>query len=121
MSSFAEDGPGSDLTPDPQYNPAGLTPDRNHVAFLTREYPPEVYGGAGTHVEYLTDEVLDVRSRTSVDLGRILTRQHGDSGACHHRQFGADDQVDPDRASRPGRNRRDVVVAGLAAPSRPKH
>ena len=24
------------------------------VALLTREYPPEVYGGAGVHVEYLS-------------------------------------------------------------------
>jgi starch synthase len=31
---------------------AGL-PDRLNVALLTREYPPEVYGGAGVHVEYL--------------------------------------------------------------------
>ena len=33
------------------------------VAILTREYPPEVYGGAGTHVEYLVHELrhhLDV-------------------------------------------------------------
>jgi starch synthase len=33
------------------------------IALLTREYPPEVYGGAGTHVEYLARElrrVLDV-------------------------------------------------------------
>ena len=27
------------------------------VAILTREYPPEVYGGAGTHVEYLVREM----------------------------------------------------------------
>ncbi|MEA2293099.1 MAG: alpha-maltose-phosphate synthase [Solirubrobacteraceae bacterium] len=27
------------------------------VALLTREYPPEVYGGAGVHVEYLAREV----------------------------------------------------------------
>jgi alpha-maltose-1-phosphate synthase len=27
------------------------------VAILTREYPPEVYGGAGTHVEYLAREL----------------------------------------------------------------
>ena len=27
------------------------------VAILTREYPPEVYGGAGTHVEYLVREL----------------------------------------------------------------
>ena len=34
------------------------------VALLTREYPPEVYGGAGVHVEYLSRElarILDVR------------------------------------------------------------
>jgi starch synthase len=33
------------------------------IALLTREYPPEVYGGAGTHVEYLVRELrrlLDV-------------------------------------------------------------
>jgi starch synthase len=28
-----------------------------HVALLTREYPPEVYGGAGTAVEYLAREL----------------------------------------------------------------
>ena len=27
--------------------------DRLNVALCTREYPPEVYGGAGVHVEYL--------------------------------------------------------------------
>src|ERR1700680_909489 len=30
---------------------------RLKVALLTREYPPEVYGGAGTHVEYLAREL----------------------------------------------------------------
>lgn len=30
---------------------------RPHVALLTREYPPEVYGGAGTAVEYLAREL----------------------------------------------------------------
>ncbi|MBI5103848.1 MAG: glycogen synthase [Solirubrobacterales bacterium] len=33
------------------------------VALLTREYPPEVYGGAGVHVEYLAREL-----RRHVDL-----------------------------------------------------
>jgi starch synthase len=28
------------------------------VSLLTREYPPEVYGGAGVHVEYLSRELL---------------------------------------------------------------
>ena len=27
------------------------------VALLTREYPPNVYGGAGVHVEYLAREL----------------------------------------------------------------
>ena len=27
------------------------------VALLTREYPPDVYGGAGVHVEYLSREL----------------------------------------------------------------
>jgi alpha-maltose-1-phosphate synthase len=27
------------------------------VALLTREYPPEVYGGAGVHVTYLAREL----------------------------------------------------------------
>jgi starch synthase len=31
--------------------------DRLKVALLTREYPPEVYGGAGTHVEFLAREL----------------------------------------------------------------
>jgi starch synthase len=35
------------------------------VALLTREYPPEVYGGAGVHVEYLAREL---RKRIEVDV-----------------------------------------------------
>jgi starch synthase len=31
--------------------------NRRKVALLTREYPPDVYGGAGTHVEYLAREM----------------------------------------------------------------
>ena len=27
------------------------------IAILTNEYPPNVYGGAGVHVEYLTREL----------------------------------------------------------------
>jgi len=36
------------------------------VAILTREYPPEVYGGAGTHVEYLARELSKV---AGIDVG----------------------------------------------------
>ena len=43
----------------------GLGPFRKvNVAMLTREYPPEVYGGAGVHVEYLTRELRDLVSLT---------------------------------------------------------
>jgi starch synthase len=38
-------------------------PDGPRVALLTREYPPDVYGGAGVHVEYLArelDAIVDV-------------------------------------------------------------
>jgi len=37
---------------------------RMRVAILTREYPPEVYGGAGVHVEYLSRELA-----SRVELG----------------------------------------------------
>jgi alpha-maltose-1-phosphate synthase len=37
------------------------TPEqRLKVALLTREYPPEVYGGAGVHVTYLARELADL-------------------------------------------------------------
>src|SRR5262245_18297655 len=31
-----------------------------HIAILTNEYPPHVYGGAGVHVEYLTRELARI-------------------------------------------------------------
>ncbi len=42
---------------------AGST-DRLRVALLTREYPPEVYGGAGVHVEYLARELTGLVNLT---------------------------------------------------------
>jgi alpha-maltose-1-phosphate synthase len=35
-----------------------------HVALLTREYPPDVYGGAGVHVEYLARELARLEDIT---------------------------------------------------------
>lgn len=50
---------------------------------LTREYPPEVYGGAGVHVEYLARELarlIPVEVRTfgdqAVQDGNLLVRGH---------------------------------------------
>jgi alpha-maltose-1-phosphate synthase len=37
---------------------------RLSVALLTREYPPEVYGGAGVHVEYLARELASLVNLT---------------------------------------------------------
>jgi starch synthase len=34
--------------------------NRLRVGLLTREYPPEVYGGAGVHVEYLSQALADL-------------------------------------------------------------
>ena len=30
------------------------------VDLITREYPPEVYGGAGVHLEYLSSSLRDL-------------------------------------------------------------
>ncbi|HEY1488746.1 MAG TPA: glycogen synthase [Micromonosporaceae bacterium] len=41
-----------------------IPPDAIRVDLLTKEYPPEVYGGAGVHIEYLAHELralADVR------------------------------------------------------------
>jgi glycogen synthase len=35
-------------------------PDLNKVALFTNEYPPNVYGGAGVHVEYLSRELAQL-------------------------------------------------------------
>ena len=40
------------------------------VALLTREYPPEVYGGAGVHVEYLARELARLDRADGALLGR---------------------------------------------------
>ena len=45
-------------------------PDKLKVALLTREYPPEVYGGAGVHVEYLARELAPLVDLTVHCQGR---------------------------------------------------
>jgi alpha-maltose-1-phosphate synthase len=57
--------------------------------FLTNEYPPHIYGGAGVHVEFLSRELaelMDVEVRSfgdqRVDAGRLRVRGYGvDKGA----------------------------------------
>ena len=60
---------------------AGEPPGKLAVALLTREYPPEVYGGAGVHVEYLARELA----------GRVSLTVHcqgaGRPGAVAHQPW----------------------------------
>ena len=50
------------------------------VGLLTREYPPDVYGGAGVHVEFLAREL-----RALVDLEVHCWGEGGDDGVIRHR------------------------------------
>lgn len=56
------------------------------VGLLTREYPPDVYGGAGVHVEFLARELREL-----TDLGVHCWGEHGGSdeeralGVVRHR------------------------------------
>jgi starch synthase len=77
---------------------------RLKVALLTREYPPNVYGGAGVHVEYLSRSLaglvdLTVHCQGGPDGGREGTGgpRNGSGGrkavVAHHPWAALDDQV----------------------------
>jgi starch synthase len=57
------------------------------VAVLTREYPPEVYGGAGVHVEYLARELARLAEVTVHCWG--ADREGGGPPAVGHRPWDA--------------------------------
>jgi alpha-maltose-1-phosphate synthase len=59
------------------------------VALLTREYPPEVYGGAGVHVEYLARELAGL-----VDL-TVHCQGADRAGAVAHRPWDLLGQANP--------------------------
>ncbi len=59
------------------------------VAFCTNEYPPNVYGGAGVHVEYLTRELARL---IPVEV-RCFGDQRVDAGNLRVRGYGAWDEV----------------------------
>jgi alpha-maltose-1-phosphate synthase len=58
------------------------------VALLTREYPPEVYGGAGVHVEYLARSLAPL-----VDLTVHCQGQDREGAVAHHPWAALKDQV----------------------------
>ncbi|MEV6386012.1 glycogen synthase [Streptomyces sp. NPDC051773] len=54
------------------------------VGLLTREYPPDVYGGAGVHVEFLAHEL-----RSLVDLDVHCWGEGAAGGVVRHRPWSA--------------------------------
>ena len=57
--------------------------DRLRVALCTREYPPEVYGGAGVQVEYLAKELskhVDLPCTARAPTGRPRSRTNHGTG-----------------------------------------
>lgn len=70
---------------------------RNHrqIAVLTREYPPEVYGGAGTHVEYLVRELRRLLDVTVQCWGA----PRKEPGVYNHRAWDALSEPKPEAAA----------------------
>jgi alpha-maltose-1-phosphate synthase len=62
------------------------------IALLTREYPPEVYGGAGTHVEYLARELRRLAEVSVHCWGAPRT----ESGVTSHQPWAALSQPKPE-------------------------
>lgn len=66
-------------------------PSSPKALLLTREYPPDVYGGAGVHVDYLSRELarlIPVEVRTfgtqSLRAGNLLVQGHGSAQMDPH-------------------------------------
>ena len=68
---------------------------RRKVALLTREYPPEVYGGAGTHVEYLAREL---RRLVEVSV-HCWGRPRDEPGVTSHEPWRALSEPKPEAAA----------------------
>jgi len=59
------------------------------VALLTREYPPDVYGGAGVHVEYLARELARLEDVTVQKWGHAIREEHGGPTVVGHQPWEA--------------------------------
>jgi starch synthase len=66
------------------------------VALFTREYPPDVYGGAGVHVEYLSRELA---RRVEVEVRKFGEDGSRDGGQLTVRGFRPWDDVGSDDSS----------------------
>jgi starch synthase len=62
------------------------------VALMTREYPPDVYGGAGVHVEYLARELARLEDVTVHRWGptrHAIREEHGGPTVVGHQAWDA--------------------------------
>jgi starch synthase len=69
------------------------------VALLTREYPPEVYGGAGVHVEYLARELARLAEVTVHRWGSAVREDRGGPTVVGHQAWDALDGRAPHLAA----------------------
>jgi len=73
----------------------GALVPRHKVALLTREYPPEVYGGAGVHVEYLGREL---RRLTELSV-QCWGEPRDEAGVTAHQPWAALSEPKPEAAA----------------------
>jgi alpha-maltose-1-phosphate synthase len=69
------------------------------VALLTREYPPEVYGGAGVHVEYMARELARAAEVTVHCWGADRPEDPGGPKVVAHRPWAELAGTEPYRAA----------------------
>jgi alpha-maltose-1-phosphate synthase len=65
------------------------------IAIFTNEYPPNVYGGAGVHVEYLARELANIEGRTHDVAVFCFGSQREDHDNLHVRGIEAPVQFEP--------------------------
>lgn len=85
------------------------------VALLTREYPPDVYGGAGVHVEYLARELARLVEVTVHAWGAPAEASPGEPALVTYRPWAALRRGEPYAAALEALSIDLAMVAGLGA------
>src|SRR5579863_4559392 len=85
------------------------------VALLTREYPPEVYGGAGVHVEYLARELARLVELTVHAWGAERPPVPGGPAVVSYRPWAALAGSEPSRAALEALSVDLAMAAGIGA------
>src|SRR6266571_2313825 len=95
LGSTASAGIWSERRPRPLTRSAGILKVPMKLALLTREYPPDVYGGAGIHVEYLVREL-----RRLVDVSvQCWGSPRDEHGVSAHQPWAALSEPKPESAA----------------------